>query len=102
MNTILVPLDGSAVAEQSLPYVRVLAPLLNAQIQLLEVVPEPAHELVSTGGLVMLYTGGDALDREQSRQRWELEEAFARAETYIDAQTSRLEDADLIVQSKIV
>jgi len=102
MNTILVPLDGSALAEHILPYVRALAPLLNAQIHLLEVVPEPAHEPVSSGGLVMLYAGGDALDHEQSRQRWELEEAFARAETYIDAQTSRLEDANLIVHSNIV
>ena len=101
MNTILVPLDGSALAEQILPYVRALAPLLNVQIHLLEVVPEPAHELVSSGGLVLLY-GGDALERDQSRQRWELEEAFARAETYIGAQTSRLEDADLVVHSNIV
>ncbi len=102
MNTILVPLDGSTLAEQILPYARALAPLLNAQIHLLEVVLEPAHELVSSGGLTILYGTGDALDREQSRQRWELEEAFARAETYIDAQTSRLEDADLVVHSNIV
>ena len=29
MKTILVPLDGSALAEQALPYVRTLAPLLG-------------------------------------------------------------------------
>lgn len=40
MKTILVPLDGSACAEQVLPYVRLLAPLLNARIHLLRVLPE--------------------------------------------------------------
>jgi len=30
MKTILVPLDGSALAEQVLPYVQLLAPLLGA------------------------------------------------------------------------
>ena len=34
MNTILVPLDGSALAEQVLPYVRTLAPLLGAGVRL--------------------------------------------------------------------
>jgi nucleotide-binding universal stress UspA family protein len=101
MTTILVPLDGSTVAEQILPYARTLARLMNAQLHLLDIVPEPAHELVGSG-LTVLYGTGDALDREQSRQRGELEEAFARAETYIDTQTSRLEDANLVVQSNIL
>lgn len=102
MNTIVVPLDGSMLAEQILPYARALAPLLNARLRLVEVVAEPAHELVSSAGLTVLYGTGDALDREQSRQRWELEEAFARGETYIDSQTRRLEDAGLAVQSNIL
>ncbi len=37
MNTILVPLDGSAIARQSLPYVQMLAILLSARIHLLRV-----------------------------------------------------------------
>ena len=102
MNSILVPLDGSALAEEILPYARAIAPLLNAQLRLVEVVPEPAHELVGGAGLTVLYGMGDALDREQSRQRWELEEAFARGETYIDAQTRRLQNAGLEVQSNIL
>ncbi len=31
MKTILVPLDGSVLAEQALPYARMLAPLLGAR-----------------------------------------------------------------------
>jgi nucleotide-binding universal stress UspA family protein len=40
MKTILVPLDGSALAEQVLPFVRLLAPLLGAEVKLLHVIPE--------------------------------------------------------------
>lgn len=37
MSTILVPLDGSALAEQVLPLVGALAPALDATVRLLEV-----------------------------------------------------------------
>ena len=40
MKTILVPLDGSALAEQVLPYVQLLAPLLGAQVHLLRAISE--------------------------------------------------------------
>ena len=40
MKTILVPLDGSALAERVLPYVQLLAPLLSADVRLLHVVSE--------------------------------------------------------------
>ena len=35
MKTILVPLDGSAMAEQVLPSVRMLAPRIGAKVKLL-------------------------------------------------------------------
>lgn len=44
MNTILVPLDGSTVAEQVLPTVRQLASVLNARVRLLRVVTEREAE----------------------------------------------------------
>jgi nucleotide-binding universal stress UspA family protein len=44
MSIILVPLDGSALAEQVIPYVRQLAPLLHAGVRLLHVVPDAALE----------------------------------------------------------
>ena len=40
MKTILVPLDGSALAEQVLPYVQLLAPCLGAQVHLLRAISE--------------------------------------------------------------
>jgi nucleotide-binding universal stress UspA family protein len=41
MHTILVPLDGSARADQVLPHVAYLARQLRASVHLLRVVPEP-------------------------------------------------------------
>ena len=40
MKTILIPLDGSALAEQVLPHVRLLAPILAARVRLLRVVSD--------------------------------------------------------------
>lgn len=44
MHTILVPLDGSARADQVLPHVAYLARQLRASVRLLRVVPEPLLE----------------------------------------------------------
>ena len=48
---ILVPLDGSSVAEGILPYIRTLAPALGARADLLRTFQNPAHELVITDDL---------------------------------------------------
>lgn len=40
MHTIVVPLDGSELSAQVLPYVRMLAPLLGAKVHLLRVIQE--------------------------------------------------------------
>jgi hypothetical protein len=40
MKTILVPLDGSALAEQILPSVRLLAMVLKANVHLLRVISD--------------------------------------------------------------
>jgi nucleotide-binding universal stress UspA family protein len=45
MKTILVPLDGSSLAEQALPYVQQLAPVLGAKVHLLRGVTEDEQEL---------------------------------------------------------
>ncbi len=44
-DKILVPLDGSALAEQVLPYVRPLAKALVASIELLRTIPSAGLEL---------------------------------------------------------
>ena len=42
---ILVPLDGSKLAEQVLPYVRLLAPAMQSQFHLVRVVEAPINEV---------------------------------------------------------
>jgi nucleotide-binding universal stress UspA family protein len=44
-DKILVPLDGSALSEQVLPYVRPLAKALVASIELLRTIPPEGLEL---------------------------------------------------------
>ena len=44
-DKILVPLDGSALAEQVLPYVRPLAKALVTSIELLRIIPPTGLEL---------------------------------------------------------
>lgn len=49
MQTMLVPLDGSALAEQALPFARWLAEPLRARVVLLHVFTDPEHEFVAAG-----------------------------------------------------
>jgi nucleotide-binding universal stress UspA family protein len=44
MKTILVPLDGSALAERVLPYARLLAHTIDARLYLLRVVTDAQHD----------------------------------------------------------
>jgi nucleotide-binding universal stress UspA family protein len=44
-DKILVPLDGSALAEQVLPYMKPLAKALVASIELLRIIPPAGLEL---------------------------------------------------------
>jgi nucleotide-binding universal stress UspA family protein len=49
MNTILVPLDGSPLAEAVLPHVRGLAALFGARVHLLHVIESPDQIVVGKG-----------------------------------------------------
>jgi nucleotide-binding universal stress UspA family protein len=78
MKTILVPLDGSALAEQVLPSVRMLAPLLRAGVHLLRVVSE------SDRYHLLLYEYGQdhfATQRERQLHSWEI--LRQQAESYL-------------------
>src|SRR5689334_20620101 len=46
MKTILVPLDGSALAERVLPYARLLARTIDARLHLLRVITDARHQYV--------------------------------------------------------
>jgi len=96
MRTILVPLDGSALAEQALPYVRLFAPLLHAGVCLLRVVPDAEIEHVIASIAAQLGDGWPLSDIRRAR--------FARAivgrhaRHYLVAQAAPLRADGLEVQ----
>jgi nucleotide-binding universal stress UspA family protein len=65
MKTILVPLDGSALAERALPYVRMLAPDSGAKIDMLRVIPTEIKEDVLRNNLSLLHEAGTSPDAPQ-------------------------------------
>jgi nucleotide-binding universal stress UspA family protein len=89
MKTIVVPLDGSALAERVLPLVRLLAPALQARVRLVHVLDIAARSHA--------YGAPDADDRG-----WRLWPAWEmlreRAEGYLDTQAGRLRQAGLRVE----
>jgi hypothetical protein len=61
MNTILVPLDGSPLADRILPYVQLLAPVFRARVHLIRAISATAHDrLLRRSALV------DARGRDRS------------------------------------
>lgn len=85
MKTILVPLDGSALAEHVLPYVREIAPLLDADIRLLRVIPDTAIENGETFGydLATLYGVAEAVMARQEHDARVRETLRERAAQYL-------------------
>jgi nucleotide-binding universal stress UspA family protein len=92
MRTILVPLDGSRLAEQVIPQARALAALLDARLRLLTVIPDSAVDEGDTFGydLAAIYGVGDAL-RARREHEVELREALhIRARRYLEQQAEAL------------
>jgi nucleotide-binding universal stress UspA family protein len=95
MKTILVPLDGSIQAEQVLPAVRALAPLLGAEIRLLRVIADPPGEGMIAESIAASYGVSDPLVTQQERLRHSLEIMQQNAERYLEGQAALLRDAGL-------
>jgi nucleotide-binding universal stress UspA family protein len=85
INHILIPLDGSALAECVLPHVTAIAQAFNARISLLHIVDLP-HEIRDEHGI-------DPLDWCLKRRE---------AEVYLGNISSRLRGADLTVHDVIM
>jgi nucleotide-binding universal stress UspA family protein len=86
MKTIIVPLDGSALAEQVLPYVRLLAGMLGADIRLLHVLTDDESTgMIAAGGVPRMTTVGmPATYPELWRRAREL--LREQAEIYLESQ----------------
>jgi nucleotide-binding universal stress UspA family protein len=80
MKTILVPLDGSALAEQILPYVQVLAPILGAEVRLLQALSDTAYDGMLSTGMFGAYGVSEPPDvyRERRQRFWEAQRQHAQ------------------------
>jgi nucleotide-binding universal stress UspA family protein len=90
MKTILVPLDGSALAEQALPYVRTLALLLGARVRLLNVIVDDQHDSLMAEGIAAAYGVIDPLATQREREQRSLTTLIQHAEGYLDSQAGLL------------
>jgi nucleotide-binding universal stress UspA family protein len=97
MKTILAPLDGSTLAEQVLPSVRMLAPILGAKVKLLHVVLE-----IERFYLAADFDPGDPLapQHEQRLNSWHT--LRQNAENYLDRQAAHLRAAGIDTSHEVL
>jgi nucleotide-binding universal stress UspA family protein len=101
MKIILVPLDGSTLAEQVLPYVRLLAKLLGARVRLLHVLTgTDCAAMISSGRVPPRTAGGiPATYRERKRYAWHL--LREQAEIYLETHVVALRAAGIQAESDV-
>jgi nucleotide-binding universal stress UspA family protein len=101
MKTILVPLDGSAIAEQVLPFVRQLASILTAKVHLLVVITHAQKQ-----HLIAHFAAAPASAADTYETDWHWEQrAHAQlahaAQDYLDDQAQALRTAGLEVTFEV-
>ncbi|MGQ9548304.1 MAG: universal stress protein [Roseiflexus sp.] len=98
MHTIVVPLDGSELAAQVLPYARTLALLLDARIHLLRVVQEPSHGGSDSWAQVLISVYGVPESEAVQREHHDtvMEDLCRRAQAYLDTQAQMLYQAGIV------
>jgi len=69
MNTILVPLDGSPLADRVLPYVQVLAPVLRARVHLIRAISATEHDRLLMRSALVEARAGSIVPRPDAAQR---------------------------------
>jgi nucleotide-binding universal stress UspA family protein len=82
--TLVVPLDGSGLADAALPFAGELAVALGARIALVAVVPRPGQLVAGQGGAITTYVGAEHAALE------------AEARAYLEAQAGRLRDVAVV------
>lgn len=101
MKTLLVPLDGSAIAEQVLPFVRLLAPILTTKVHLLVVITDAQkqHLIAHFAAAPSRAAGGYETDWHWER-RAQTQLAHA-AQAYLDEQALALRATGLEVTFEV-
>ena len=90
MTTIMVPLDGSPLAEHALPHAHTMAQVLEAQIHLLRVIPEPVPEPVLVEAMPALSVLDELPQNQHARQQASAHDTTMHAEGYLFSQAARL------------
>lgn len=101
MKTILVPLDGSALAERVLPYARLLAHTIDARLHLLRVVTDAHRDLVPLDDPTLQAEAGlpPGATQHDSAPAWEALHQFA--ENNLAEHAARLRAAGLHVTYEV-
>ncbi len=97
MRTILVPLDGSALAEQALPYAQMLAAQAGAKIRLLRVIAESEGDVSRMGEPALLHEASVASLSSLARETRLWDMLRDNAAGYLDARAWPLLQAGLDV-----
>ncbi|MEI8306976.1 MAG: universal stress protein [Chloroflexales bacterium] len=100
--TLLVPLDGSALAEQALPIVRTLAALVPTKVHLLRVIAPSLVRSVVRHEAVLLGVAGDTLGDQEEQADQMRETLQAEAEIYLKAEASTLDGQVAEVHQEVV
>lgn len=90
MKTIVMPLDGSPLAERVLPYARQLATLYEAEIKLVEVIPDVVPESLAMDAMSGVYGPVETTTARQSYWNARQQSAHDHAEGYLFSQSARL------------
>jgi nucleotide-binding universal stress UspA family protein len=101
MKTILVPLDGSALAERVLPYVRGLGQRLGAKVCLLQSLSEVDHDTLLAEGLLGAYGFVEAPEALRARRQRAWETMREHAEGYLATKALELREAGLDVETEV-
>jgi nucleotide-binding universal stress UspA family protein len=102
MKTILIPLDGSMLAERVLPYARTLASQMKSDLRLVRAVPDREHDslfaetMIGTYGIV---EPPEAL-RQRTQRAWD--EQWHVAEGYLASRAARLQETGLPVTTDVL
>jgi nucleotide-binding universal stress UspA family protein len=102
MKTILVPLDGSALAEQVLPYARALAQLLNSEIHLLRVLPDVEPDTGFAEAMIRAYGVAELPEALRQRTQRARDERWRHAESYLATRALDLWEAGLHVTTEVL
>lgn len=103
MKTILVPLDGSPLSEQALPYAELYARTMRLPITLLRVVPDLERESLLISSLSTISAGysGEAGNVSYAANRQAIETFREQALGYLDAEAETLRAHGLQVATSV-